>query len=101
MSETVSSAKGSRRRKECIHNIDFDSHYFQFYFIVCKAKHKIGKRKKGARKRAKREGKKMSKEENFFLLLWLGGLRVSNVNSLRRGFHLLHSTLMLQLVFCY
>lgn len=42
-------------QKECIHNIDFDSHYFQFYFIVCKVKHKIGKR-------IKAKIRKMSKE---------------------------------------
>lgn len=31
-------------RAQCIHNIDFDFHYFQFRFIVCKVKHKIENR---------------------------------------------------------
>jgi hypothetical protein len=49
---------------------------------VCKAKHKIGKRKKGARG-AKAKGKKCQKSKNLFFS-FLGGLRVSNVNSLLR-----------------
>jgi hypothetical protein len=55
---------------ECIHNIDFDFHYFQFRFIVCKVKHKIEKK---SREREWKE--KMSKSrENLFSVFTISTL---------------------------
>lgn len=47
-----------KMRTQCIHNIDFDFHYFQFHFIVCKVKHKIENRREKREKNVKREAKK-------------------------------------------
>lgn len=75
LKRTSTRAVHLKMRIQCIHNIDFDFHYFQFHFIVCKVKHKIENR------REKREKNVKKREEEFI-------------------FHLTISTLMLPIFLC-
>lgn len=58
LKRTSTKAAHLKMRTQCIHNIDFDFHYFQFHFIVCKVKHKIENRREKREKNVKREKKK-------------------------------------------